>query len=64
MSLAKPQLPLPRGRIRTLSGTIPPVGYCPKWGGPTMYAICALTPIFMGFCAIFDLKFHFCIFID
>uniref|UniRef100_A0A0M3ICB1 C2H2-type domain-containing protein n=1 Tax=Ascaris lumbricoides TaxID=6252 RepID=A0A0M3ICB1_ASCLU len=34
-------LPLPRARICTLSGTIPPVGYSPKWGGPTMCLMCS-----------------------
>lgn len=33
-------LPMPRRRIRTLSGTIPPVGFCPVWGGPTMCLGC------------------------
>lgn len=33
-------LPIPRGRIRTLSGTVPAVGYSPKWGGPTMCLSC------------------------
>lgn len=33
-------LALPRGRIRTLSGTVPHVGYSPKWGGPTMCISC------------------------
>ncbi|VDM27334.1 unnamed protein product [Toxocara canis] len=33
-------LPIPRGRIRTLSGTVPVVGYSPKWGGPTMCLSC------------------------
>ncbi|KAI6213362.1 C2H2-type domain-containing protein [Aphelenchoides besseyi] len=36
----KPSLIIPRGRIRTLSGTVPPVGYAPKWGGPTMCLSC------------------------
>ena len=36
----KMQLPIPRGRIRTLSGTVPIVGYSPKWGGPTMCLSC------------------------
>uniref|UniRef100_A0A914CNH5 C2H2-type domain-containing protein n=1 Tax=Acrobeloides nanus TaxID=290746 RepID=A0A914CNH5_9BILA len=36
----KPSLQIPRGRIRTLSGTVPPVGYSPKWGGPTMCLSC------------------------
>ncbi|VDN56051.1 unnamed protein product, partial [Dracunculus medinensis] len=36
----KMMLPIPRGRIRTLSGTIPAVGYSPKWGGPTMCLSC------------------------
>ena len=36
----KPSLQIPRGRIRTLSGTVPPVGYSPKWGGPTMCIKC------------------------
>ncbi|KAI6218039.1 C2H2-type domain-containing protein [Aphelenchoides fujianensis] len=36
----KPSLVIPRGRIRTLSGTVPPVGYAPKWGGPTMCLSC------------------------
>lgn len=38
--LQKPSLQIPRGRIRTLSGTVPPVGYSPKWGGPTMCFSC------------------------
>ncbi|VDP35396.1 unnamed protein product [Soboliphyme baturini] len=33
-------LPLPRRRIRTLSGMIPPIGYSPTWGGPTMCLQC------------------------
>ncbi|KAL1236976.1 Zinc finger protein [Trichinella spiralis] len=33
-------LPVPQRRIRTLSGTIPPVGYSPIWGGPTMCLMC------------------------
>uniref|UniRef100_A0A8R1Y1E4 C2H2-type domain-containing protein n=1 Tax=Onchocerca volvulus TaxID=6282 RepID=A0A8R1Y1E4_ONCVO len=33
-------LTIPRGRIRTLSGTVPAVGYSPKWGGPTMCLSC------------------------
>ncbi|KRZ72135.1 Malignant T-cell-amplified sequence 1 [Trichinella papuae] len=33
-------LPVPKRRIRTLSGTIPPVGYSPIWGGPTMCLMC------------------------
>lgn len=37
---AKPNLVIPRGRIRTLSGTVPVVGYSPKWGGPTMCLSC------------------------
>lgn len=37
---SKPSLIVPRGRIRTLSGTVPPVGYSPKWGGPTMCISC------------------------
>lgn len=36
----KPVLQIPRGRIRTLSGTVPPIGYSPKWGGPTMCLSC------------------------
>ncbi|KAI1720921.1 c2H2 type zinc-finger (2 copies) domain-containing protein [Ditylenchus destructor] len=36
----KPCLIIPRGRIRTLSGTVPPVGSSPKWGGPTMCLSC------------------------
>lgn len=36
----KMSLALPRGRIRTLSGTVPQVGYSPKWGGPTMCISC------------------------
>uniref|UniRef100_A0A0K0EQQ0 C2H2-type domain-containing protein n=1 Tax=Strongyloides stercoralis TaxID=6248 RepID=A0A0K0EQQ0_STRER len=36
----KPSIPLPRARIRTLSGTVAPVGYSPKWGGPTMCVSC------------------------
>ncbi|GMS80720.1 hypothetical protein PENTCL1PPCAC_2895 [Pristionchus entomophagus] len=36
----KMQLPIPRGRIRTLSGTVPTVGFSPKWGGPTMCLSC------------------------
>lgn len=36
----KPCLAIPRGRIRSLSGTIPPVGYSPHWGGPTMCLSC------------------------
>jgi hypothetical protein len=36
----KPCLIIPRGRIRTLSGTVPPVGNSPKWGGPTMCLSC------------------------
>uniref|UniRef100_A0A1I7RRN3 C2H2-type domain-containing protein n=1 Tax=Bursaphelenchus xylophilus TaxID=6326 RepID=A0A1I7RRN3_BURXY len=36
----KPSLIIPRGRIRTLSGTVPPVGFSPKWGGPTMCLSC------------------------
>ncbi|KAL7079837.1 hypothetical protein ACQ4LE_000386 [Meloidogyne hapla] len=36
----KPCLAIPRGRIRSLSGTIPPVGYSPHWGGPTMCLKC------------------------
>jgi hypothetical protein len=36
----KPSLQIPRGRIRTLSGTVPPVGFSPKWGGPTMCLKC------------------------
>jgi hypothetical protein len=39
-SKLKVALPLPRRRIRTLSGTIPPVGYAPVWGGPTMCLGC------------------------
>ncbi|KAK0413968.1 hypothetical protein QR680_007085 [Steinernema hermaphroditum] len=37
---AKPNLNIPRGRIRTLSGTVPAVGFSPKWGGPTMCLSC------------------------
>jgi hypothetical protein len=39
---AKPQLllPMPRRRIRTLSGMIPAVGHAPVWGGPTMCLNC------------------------
>jgi len=39
---AKPMLllPMPRRRIRTLSGMIPAVGYAPVWGGPTMCLNC------------------------
>ncbi|TKR88080.1 hypothetical protein L596_012376 [Steinernema carpocapsae] len=37
---AKPSLNIPRGRIRTLSGTVPVVGFSPKWGGPTMCLSC------------------------
>ncbi|VDK80676.1 unnamed protein product [Litomosoides sigmodontis] len=33
-------LTIPQGRIRTLSGTVPAVGYSPKWGGPTMCLSC------------------------
>ncbi|CAB3397731.1 unnamed protein product [Caenorhabditis bovis] len=39
----KPQkmnLTIARGRIRTLSGTVPLVGYSPHWGGPTMCLSC------------------------
>ncbi|EPB68475.1 hypothetical protein ANCCEY_12439 [Ancylostoma ceylanicum] len=36
----KLSLIIPRGRIRTLSGTVPVVGYSPKWGGPTMCLSC------------------------
>ncbi|MFH4982278.1 hypothetical protein AB6A40_008987 [Gnathostoma spinigerum] len=36
----KLSLPIPKGRIRTLSGTVPMVGYSPKWGGPTMCLSC------------------------
>ncbi|CAJ0917957.1 unnamed protein product, partial [Mesorhabditis belari] len=36
----KPNLFIPRGRIRTLSGTVPVIGYSPKWGGPTMCLYC------------------------
>ncbi|KIH63493.1 zinc finger, C2H2 type [Ancylostoma duodenale] len=36
----KLSLIIPRGRIRTLSGTVPIVGYSPKWGGPTMCLSC------------------------
>uniref|UniRef100_A0AC35TKC8 C2H2-type domain-containing protein n=1 Tax=Rhabditophanes sp. KR3021 TaxID=114890 RepID=A0AC35TKC8_9BILA len=39
-SEAKPSIPLPRARIRTLSGTVAPVGFSPKWGGPTMCVSC------------------------
>jgi len=35
-------LAIPRGRIRTLSGTVPLVGYSPKWGGPTMCLSCLM----------------------
>jgi hypothetical protein len=38
----KPTLVIPRGRIRTLSGTVPPVGHGPKWGGPTMCLSCLM----------------------
>ncbi|VDL79349.1 unnamed protein product [Nippostrongylus brasiliensis] len=38
----KPNLAIPRGRIRTLSGTVPVVGYSPKWGGPTMCLSCLM----------------------
>uniref|UniRef100_A0A7E4W6X2 C2H2-type domain-containing protein n=1 Tax=Panagrellus redivivus TaxID=6233 RepID=A0A7E4W6X2_PANRE len=38
--IQKPSLQIPRGRIRTLSGTVPPVGFSPKWGGPTMCLSC------------------------
>jgi len=38
--ISKPSLQIPRGRIRTLSGTVPPVGYSPLWGGPTMCLSC------------------------
>ncbi len=39
---AKPRLalPMPRRRIRTLSGMVAPVGYAPTWGGPTMCLGC------------------------
>lgn len=33
-------LPIPRRRIRTLSGMIPAVGHAPVWGGPTMCLNC------------------------
>ncbi|KHJ40616.1 zinc finger, C2H2 type [Trichuris suis] len=33
-------LPVAKQRIRTLSGTIPPIGYSPIWGGPTMCLKC------------------------
>uniref|UniRef100_A0A5S6R1Z8 C2H2-type domain-containing protein n=1 Tax=Trichuris muris TaxID=70415 RepID=A0A5S6R1Z8_TRIMR len=33
-------LPIAKQRIRTLSGTIPPIGYSPVWGGPTMCLKC------------------------
>ncbi|KAM3717344.1 Zinc finger protein [Dirofilaria immitis] len=33
-------LTIPRGRIRTLSGTVPAIGFSPKWGGPTMCLSC------------------------
>ncbi|CAI4222738.1 unnamed protein product [Auanema sp. JU1783] len=36
----KMSLTLPSARIRTLSGTVPTVGYSPKWGGPTMCVSC------------------------
>ena len=36
----KPCLIIPKGRIRTLSGTVPTVGQSPKWGGPTMCLSC------------------------
>lgn len=36
----KLELNIPRGRIRTLSGTVPVVGFSPKWGGPTMCLSC------------------------
>jgi len=36
----KPSLIIPRGRIRTLSGTIPETGFSPKFGGPTMCLSC------------------------
>lgn len=36
----KPSLFIPRGRIRTLSGTIPATGFSPKFGGPTMCVSC------------------------
>jgi len=38
--IQKPSLQIPRGRIRTLSGTVPITGYSPKWGGPTMCIKC------------------------
>ncbi|VDN01388.1 unnamed protein product [Thelazia callipaeda] len=38
--LKKLSLQIPRGRIRSLSGTVPAVGYSPKWGGPTMCLSC------------------------
>lgn len=38
--IQKPSLQIPRGRIRTLSGTVPPVGFSPVWGGPTMCLSC------------------------
>uniref|UniRef100_A0A183C610 C2H2-type domain-containing protein n=1 Tax=Globodera pallida TaxID=36090 RepID=A0A183C610_GLOPA len=38
--IKKPCLVIPRGRIRSLSGTIPPVGFAPHWGGPTMCLSC------------------------
>jgi len=39
--LRKPCLPVvKKERPRTLSGTVPPVGYSPKWGGPTMCLQC------------------------
>ncbi|KAL3102216.1 hypothetical protein niasHS_003625 [Heterodera schachtii] len=39
-AVEKPCLVIPRGRIRSLSGTIPPVGFAPHWGGPTMCLSC------------------------
>lgn len=36
----KMNLTIARGRIRTLSGTVPIVGYSPHWGGPTMCLSC------------------------
>lgn len=34
------KLPMPRRRIRSLSGTVPPTGVRPVWGGPTMCLGC------------------------
>lgn len=33
-------LPLPRRRIRTLSGMVAPTGFSPVWGGPTKCLQC------------------------